>query len=171
MKLMVNKGAPLQQKTPCLVLGVIEGQLKTPLLQQLDKSFAGALARATRTKEFTGSKGQSLLLHAAKGLAAERVLLLGLGKENSVDLVGLRRAASRAAQLLAEKQVASFVLGLAQVPVKKSTLAERLQAVAEGVWLANYRYDRYLTKPAPDKPVALTKVTLLIESTESQSEA
>lgn len=171
MKLTVKKGDPLKQKTPCLVLGVAEGRLKEPLLQQLDKAISGAFARATRSREFTGSKGQSLLLHAAKGMSAERVLLLGLGKERGISLSGLRQAASSATRQLAEKQVGSFLLALPQVAVKKSGLAERTQAVAEGVLLADYRYDRYLSTKKPGQPVALEKVGLLIAAEEGVREA
>ncbi len=170
MKLTVKKGDPLKQKTPCLVLGVSEGKLKTTLLQQLDKQVGGAFSQATRSKEFTGSKGDSLLLYAGKGAAAERVLLIGLGKEPALSLASLRQAASSAARQLAERQLGSFLLGLALVAVKKSSLAERAQAVAEGALLADYRYDRYQTKK-PGRPLALDKVGLLIGAKESLAEA
>ena len=171
MHLSIKKGDPLKQKTPCLVLGVIEGKLKEPLLQQLDKQLAGHFARAVRSKEFSGRKGENLLLHVGPGLAAERVLLFGLGKEKSLSLAGLRQAASGSSRLLAEKQLGSFLLALPQVPLKKDSLAERVQAIAEGVLLADYRYDRYLSKDKPGQPVALDRVALLIGAKESTNEA
>ncbi len=171
MKLKIEKGDPLKLKTPCLVLGVQEGKLKEPLLQQLDKIFAGVLARSFRSKEFSGEKGQTLLLHGRQGLSAERVLLVGLGKERSLTLSCLRQTASHAAKQLAEKQVSSFLLDLAQVKLKKSSLAERAQAVAEGVLLADYRYARYLPESKPGQAVALDKVGLLINSEESLKDA
>ena len=171
MKLQIEKGAPLKQKSSCLVLGVVEGKLKNDLLQALDLAVNGAFSRAVRCKEFTGGKGETLLLHNGKGLAAERVLLYGLGKERSLNLAGLRQAASCAAKQLAEKQLDSFLLALAQVPIKKSSLAERVQVVAEGVLLADYRYSRYLAEEKPGQPVALDQVGLLIEPQDSQAEA
>lgn len=171
MHLSIKKGDPLKQKTPCLVLGVIEGKLKEPLLQQLDKQLAGHFARAVRSKEFSGRKGENLLLHVGPGSTAERVLLFGLGKEKSLSLAGLRQAASGSARLLAEKQLGSFLLALPQVPLKKDSLAERVQAIAEGVLLADYRYDRYLSKDKPGQPVVLDRVALLIGAKESTTEA
>ncbi|HSG96056.1 MAG TPA: leucyl aminopeptidase, partial [Afifellaceae bacterium] len=103
--------------------------------------------------------------------AVERVLLYGLGKERSLSLAGLRQAASIVAKLLAEKQLSSFLLALAQQPIKNSRLGERIQAVAEGVLLADYRYSRYLAKDQPGQPVALERVGLLLAAKESQAEA
>lgn len=174
MKFQLKKGAPLKQKTPCLVLGVVEGKLKQGVLQQLDLQVAGALSRAVRCKEFSGSKGETLLLHCGaggNGDNAERVLLYGLGKERSLSLAGLRQAASSVTKLLAEKQLSCFLLALTQQPVKNSSLAERVQAVAEGVLLADYHYRRYLIKEQSGQPVVLERVGLLLAVQESQAEA
>ncbi|MCK5913721.1 MAG: leucyl aminopeptidase, partial [Desulfuromusa sp.] len=64
--------------------------------------------------------------------------------------------------LLAEKQLGSFLLALPEVPIKKTDLAERIQAITEGVLLADYRYDRYLPKAKSGQPVPLNHVELLI---------
>ncbi len=171
MQLTIKKGAALKQKTPCLIIGVFEGKLKDPLLLELDKGVDGAYLRATRSKEFTGEKGQALLLHTGKSIVAERVLLYGLGKERSAGLNGLRQAASGAAKFLAEKQLGSFLLALPQLSVKKGGLAERIQAAAEGVLLAAYRYEKYLPPERPGKPAHLDKVGLLIGDKDSKAEA
>jgi len=55
--------------------------------------------------------------------------------------------------------------------LKKRRFAERVQAVAEGVLLADYRYDRYLPKDKPGQPVPLGRVGLMIDAKESTSEA
>ncbi len=171
MELTIKKGLPLKQKTPCLVLGVAEGKLKSPLLQQLDKALAGTFSLAIRSKEFGAKKGETLLLHAGKELAADRVLLVGLGKERDLSLVCLRQVASKVAKLLAEKQLNSFLLGLALIPLKKTEVQERIQAVAEGVLLADYRYDQYLKNGKSGQAIELDKVGLLLEDGASVSEA
>ena len=77
--LKIKKDQPLSQKTPCLVVGIVEGRYKTALLEDLDRAFDGAVTRAVREKEFTGSHKQTLLLHPGKRLAAHRLLLVGPG--------------------------------------------------------------------------------------------
>ncbi|RLB71830.1 MAG: leucyl aminopeptidase [Deltaproteobacteria bacterium] len=162
MKITVKKGDALKQKSPCLVLGIFSGKLKSEQLTQLDQQVAGALNRAIRSKEFSGGKGEFLLLHGGSETVAERILLVGLGKEADFSLRALRQVTSSAAQYLAKKQLANFQLALAQVPLKKSSLAERVQTITEGVLLADYRYDRYLPKDQPGQSAAMDRVVLLI---------
>lgn len=164
MKFLVKKGVALEQKTPCLVLGVFEGKLKTESLLELDKQVGGAYFKSVGSKEFTGAKGTTLLLHGGKHMAAERILLVGLGKEAAFSLQALRQTASDVTKILAEKQLANFDLALTQLHCKKTQNEDMIQAVAEGILLADYRYDRYLTKNKPGKPVQVDKVTLLIDA-------
>ncbi|MBE9486479.1 MAG: leucyl aminopeptidase [Chloroflexi bacterium] len=171
MILKIFKGEVLKQKTPCLVLGVLEGKLKDSLLLLLDKELGGTFSAAVRSHEFTARKGQTLLLHSGQGQGVKRVLFCGLGKEKDISLHSLRQTASSVSRLLAEKQLANFLLALPQVPVKKSSLAERVQAVAEGVQLANYRYDRYLGEKPAGQPIDLDKIGLLIAAKDSSAEA
>jgi leucyl aminopeptidase len=171
MDLIIKKGSALQQKTPCLVIGVFEGKFKDPLLQGLDKGLDGAFSRATKTKEFSARNGETLLVHAGKGLAAERVLFWGLGKERAASLNSLRKATSGAVRYLLDRQQSRFLLALAATPLKKGSFGERLQAISEGVLLAAYRYERYLPNERPGKPAEPEKITLLIDSTASKAEA
>ncbi len=162
MKITVKKGNALKQKSPCLVLGLFSGKLKSEQLTQLDQQVAGTFNRATRSKEFTGAKGEFLLLHGGSETVAERILLVGLGKEADFSLRALRQVTSSTAQYLAKKQLGSFLLDFPQIPLKKTDLAERVQTIAEGLLLADYHYDRYLPKDKPGQPAALAQVGLLI---------
>jgi leucyl aminopeptidase len=163
MKLQVKKGVALEQKTACLVLGVFEGKLKSEVLGAVDTLTAGAFVRAVRSKEFSGTKGQTLLLHAGDGNAIERCLFVGLGKESSFSLEALRQVSSDVANFLAGIQLAKFDLALSQLNLKKVGAAQKIQAVAEGVLLADYSYDRYLPEDRPGKAAVLDTVTLLID--------
>lgn len=162
MKITVKKGMALKQKTPCLVMGVFAGKLKTEQLTELDKQVTGTFGRATRSKEFTAAKGEFLLLHGGVETVAERILLVGLGKEGDLSLRSLRQITSSTAQYLAKKQLNSFLLTFPQLSLKKIEFAARVQAIAEGLLLADYRYDRYLPKDKPGQPAELGQVGLLI---------
>jgi leucyl aminopeptidase len=167
MKFLVKKGDILTQETPCLVLGVFEEGLKEELLLQIDQQTDGAFVRATQSKEFIGRKEETLLLHTGSKMAAERILLVGLGEKPEFSLAFLRQTASNVTKFLAEKQLGSFLLALPQLEIKKAGLAERVQTVAEGVLLADYRYDRYFSTAQPGRPVALDKIGLLISIKEN----
>lgn len=162
MEFQVRKIHPLKQKTPCLVLGVLQGKLKTPLLRELDQAMEGAVSRAAREKEFSGKHKELMLLHPGKRLPAERVLLVGLGKEMRAGLELLRQAAGAAASFLQGKGITSLATDLTALSWPRETLQARAQSVAEGFLLATYRFDRYRTEKREDLPAPLETVRLLV---------
>jgi leucyl aminopeptidase len=167
----VKKGDPLKQKTPCLVLGASEGRFTTPLLKELDAALDGALSRAAREKEFSGKNGQTILLHPGRRLPAERVLLVGLGKEKKAGLDRLRQAAGTAASYLQGKSIASYVLDLGSWFLKSVGTVARAKATVEGLILASYRFDRYRTENREDLPQSPRDATLLVEKQAQVREA
>lgn len=171
MDFNVKKGEPLKQKTPCLVIGAFEGKLRTPLLRELDRLLEGALGRAIRVKEFAGRHKETLLLQPGKRLPAERVLLLGLGKEKGAGLERLRQAAGTAAHLLQKLRIDAFAIDLPTLPLRRTALQEIAQSITEGTLLATYRFDHYRTEKRDELPPPLQGVRLLVEKQGQVKEA
>ncbi len=168
MKFTLKTGSALQQKTPCLVIGVFAGKYKEEMLRQLEPQLAGVFKRAIKSKEFAGLSGETLLMHGGGDSVVERILLVGLGKEGDFSLRSLRQISSGVVKFLTEKQLDTFLLTLPQVALKKTTFCARVQAVAEGVLLADYRYDRYLPARTAGQAVSLRCVELLMASDEDK---
>jgi leucyl aminopeptidase len=163
MDIKVKQGHPLRQKTPCLVLTAFEGKLRTAQLKELDSTLDGALGCAIRAKEFSGKQKETLLLHTGKRLPAERVLLVGLGKERGAGLERLRQAAGTAATFLQGKGITAFTVDLSSLPLRGVEAQTRAQGVTEGISLASYRFDRYRTENCEELPLPLKEVWLLLE--------
>jgi leucyl aminopeptidase len=163
MEIKVKKGTLLKQKTACLVLGAFSGKLGTPALAELDQTLDGAISRAAREKEFTGKQGQTLLLHTGKRLPAERVLLIGLGKEKGAGDERLRQGVATATTFLQGRQVSTFTVSLPSFSLRDTGMAAKAQAAAEGIALAAYRFDRYRTEKREELPPVLKDVCLLVE--------
>jgi leucyl aminopeptidase len=163
MNIKVKKGEPLKQKTPCLVLSTFEGKLRTPLLKELDHALEGALGRAVREREFSGKQKETLLLHTGKSLPAERVLLVGLGKEKGAGLERLRQAAGTAASFLQNRRITVFTLDLPSLPLRRKEPQELAQGITEGMVLASYRFDHYRTEKREDLPPTMQEACLLVE--------
>jgi len=68
-------------KTGVLVVGIFENRKLTSAAQALDKM--GAISSALKSGDISGKPGATLLLRGLTGVAAERVLLVGLGNEES----------------------------------------------------------------------------------------
>lgn len=164
MEIKLQHASPLAHKTPCLVLTVLEGKPSAPLLKDLDARLDGIVARAFKDGEFTGRQGETLLIHSGSRLAQERILLLGLGKEKGFGAERLRQAAGQLVAFLQGRRLGTCAIDLTSLPLRRMTLGEATQAVAEGLHLAAYRFDRHRTENGRELPPLLEKATLLVSS-------
>jgi leucyl aminopeptidase len=159
MDILLKHGAALKQRSACLVVGVYEKKLDTPLLVELDQALDGALSLAFKAREFNAKAKELLLLHAGRRLPAARVLLVGLGPSRQPSDEELRQALGAAAGHLQQKQVSSCVVDLASFAA--ANWPALTQTVAEGFWLATYRFTRYQSEnKASDKGLATTHLLL-----------
>ena len=87
---------------------------------------------------------------AGAALPARRILLVGLGPRRAATLEQLRQAAGTAAGQLRGKRLTDLACALPLLELPRTTPAARIEAVAEGLLLASYRFDRYQT--TADRP-------------------
>jgi leucyl aminopeptidase len=145
---------PALPKTGALVLLIAEGAAPWPAA---DTAAGGGIARALKAAEFTGKKGQTctILAPAMPGGTISRVLAVGLGKAGEVSRLGAEEAGGTAAAMLAREE---------QATVAAQGLTPGLAAaVAMGMSLRAWRFDRYRTTEKPTEKPKLAKVTVLTE--------
>jgi leucyl aminopeptidase len=153
MKFQVRIEDPLACACPVLVLGCFEGQSEEPVLARFDQALGGAVGAMFREKEFTGVLNTTGRLRTLGGVAPERLLLVGLGKEKEFTPERMRQAAGAAAQALRSPSVSAAAFF---VPGGENLL----RASAEGFGLGAYSFDRYKTKPREGEGV--DKVDFLV---------
>ncbi len=85
MEFSIKQGSPEKLKCGCVVVGVSEGGKLSAAAQVLDKAAKHALSDVIARGDMTGKSASTLLLHKLPGVAAERVLLLGLGKADELN--------------------------------------------------------------------------------------
>jgi len=162
MKLTLRFADPLKARTACLVLGVFADRLHDPLLRELDRQLGGRLQEARRSGEFTGKPNETLLLQPIAALPARRILLVGLGRRREAGLEQLRQAAGTAIGQLKGKRLTELTCALPLLELPRTTPAARIEAVTEGLLLAGYRFDRYLTDDDRPKGADPRSATLLL---------
>lgn len=169
MEILLKHEATLAQQSACLIIGVYEGKMDTALLTALDQALDGALALAADSGEFTAKPKEMLLLHGGRRLPAERVLLVGLGQPRVPAHEEIRQALGAAADYLQQKHLPSCAVDLDSFAAGKnwSTL---IQTVAEGLWLATYRFERYHSEKE-GRPNGLVEALLLLPQPELLAEA
>lgn len=84
MEFSVKSGSPEKQRTACLVVGVYEPRRLSTVGEQLDEISEGYISSIIRRGDMEGKKGQVLLLHNLPNVLAERVLLVGCGRERDL---------------------------------------------------------------------------------------
>jgi len=171
MDIKITATPLLEKKTPCLVLGAFEGKLKTPLLKEIDRQLEGALTRATQGKEFSGKHKEKLLLYPGSALAAERILLIGLGKEKGAGAERLRQALGTATSYLQERGLADFAVDLNSLAIRNLSVDTLAQHLVEAVLLSGYRFLRYRTEDADELPTLLKRLVILVEKKNQVKEA
>ena len=81
MQFLVKSSPVTTLKTATLVVAVGEGRKLGATAAALDLASDGAISSLLKRGDLAGKVGQSLLLHNLANLKAERVLLVGCGKD------------------------------------------------------------------------------------------
>lgn len=131
-----------------VIVGVFEERMLTSAAAELDAASGGLLKRLMESGDVSGRVGTTALLHQASGLAAPRVLVVGLGEQRKFDAHRFLRAtreAHRALKGLPVDVVASY---LTEVDVPRQDAEWKLLQSALVADYAAYKYTATLkTRP------------------------
>jgi leucyl aminopeptidase len=143
------------------VVAATESPVLLPAAVRLDKESSGALTRAMKFSRFTGKSGQFLEVLAPSGIEASRLLLVGLGKPESLDEKGLETIGAQIAGRLyvAHESAARLEIDVPKKSkVRKADLAAHL---AFGIRLKSYAFDKYRTRNLEDYERKLNTVRIV----------
>ncbi len=116
-----------------------------------DEKTSGALSNAANSSEFKGKFGQIVELLAPNGVAASRIILIGLGEMDALNP-------------LTSEQVGGKVINkLMYSGEKKITIVDGVIAAhaAFGIRLRSYKFDKYYTTEKNSKKSSIATVTFL----------
>ena len=128
---------PLAAKADLLVVCVASPPALAGPAAAVNAALGGVVARAVKDGEVDGKARSSTLFHAASGLAAPRVVVVGTGGGGAEDW---RAAGSAAAGAAARARARSVAIA----PPPEAGAAE-VAALLEGFGTGIYRFDRYKT--------------------------
>ncbi len=127
----------------------------------VDQLLDGLLLERSRDGEFKGNAGELLTLHPAGRLATKRVIVVGLGAAEKVDMQSLRRASASAARHAQQTNARQIALALDWTGPQISA-AQAAQAQVEGALLGLYAF-RIYQQPEKQKP-GVSQVWLYAEA-------
>ena len=150
-------------KTGCIVVGVYENKKLSAAAAGLDKS--GDIAAALKSGDITGKAGTSLLLRKLADVAAERVLLVGLGEEaTTVGEKAYNQAVQAAARNLAGLGANDAVIALPAV--KDRDLGWSIRATVLAFRESIFRADGLKSKK-DTSTAGVKKVAIAVAATEA----
>src|SRR6476660_958862 len=102
MEFTIKSGSPEKQRSACVVVGVFDNRKLSLSAELIDRASNGYISEIIRRGDMEGKLGATLLLHNVRGTLADRVLLVGLGKERDFREREFRSAIRAAVRLLNE---------------------------------------------------------------------
>ncbi|WP_027595630.1 leucyl aminopeptidase [Pseudomonas sp. LAIL14HWK12:I7] len=162
MELVVRSVAAASVKTATLVVPVGEGRKLGAVAKAVDQACEGAISAVLKRGDLAGKPGQTLLLHSLPGLKAERVLLVGSGKDEALGDRAWRKLVASVAGVLKGLNGGDAVLALDDIAVSnRDAHYGKYRLLAETLQDGEYVFDRFKSQKA--EPRALKKVTLLAD--------
>lgn len=150
MEFQAKATSPLTQRTDCLVLPVFESGKLSGDTAELDKACNGLVAKLIKQGDIKGSIGATHLLHTPAGSKAERVLLLGFGKQDdTLTAEKFDKALAKAAQAVKATPAKDVTLSLAAVIVADRDEAWKARQTALHFTDALYQFAQLKSKKAP----------------------
>lgn len=115
MEFNVKSGNPEKQRTACLIIGVSQPRKLSKAARQIDEQSDGLLSTIIRRGDMDGKIGQTLPLLNVPGTLADRVLLVGCGKDkdlNERNFLKIIDSVSQALDNLGAMEVHSYLTEL-----------------------------------------------------------
>jgi len=131
-------------KVDCLALGLYSDAKNSDLLNLLDKKLDGAISKVIKIGDFKAAVGSSIFLYTHGKIAAERLLLVGLGEKQKKTADTVRQAAAKAA--FEAVNVKAKTLAIVRHNETKIDFSRLGQIIAESVHFGGYRYDEFVTQ-------------------------
>ena len=163
MEFSIKAGSPGKQRAGCVVVGVFEGRRLSDSAQAIDAASGKFLSEVLRGGDLEGTLGKTLMLHHVRKVPADRVLLVGLGRERDFNEAAFRTAMAAAVKAIRSTGASDATVCLTDIPLKHHDTGWKVEhavlAIMEGV----YHFDRLKSKKPPNKR-ALRKVVLHVST-------
>lgn len=164
MDIKVVAGDIAGQDVGAVVVNLFEG-VTTPggATGAVDRAMGGAISSLIADGEIKGKRGEMTVIHTLGTIAPKRVLVAGLGNAESFTLDGVRGVAGEAARRLngiGVESAATIVHGAGIAGLDDRASA---QALAEGVVMGMYSFDKYKSN-SPDSSLSEMTVVEFDES-------
>jgi len=161
MKISVVAGRIEGQKAAGAVIMLFEGEKPRRVVERMDRALGGMIVRLMKHGDVKLKPGSVHLIYPEGKIAAERLVLVGLGKRSEFTLNRLRQAAGKAVPHLRDVGATDVTILSEGINLEAK---ETAQALTEGSMLGLYRFLRYKTGGENDHNREIKALTILTEN-------
>ncbi len=154
MQFSTKRGAPEMRATACIAVGVYADRKLSAAANALDRASQGTLHGVLHRGDMEGKLGSTLILYRVPGVAAERVLLVGLGEEADLHEREYREATRAAVKAAQETGAGTLTLCFAELRAGRRDAAWKARQVALAATECAYRFDSMKSKKSDPRPLA-----------------
>lgn len=129
---------------------------------EVDRLLGGLLSQIYVDGEFKAGLGEITTIYTMGKLVAKRVVLVGLGAQETLNSQAVRRASAMVARHLQSKETHQITLAL-YWPASGLNAAEAAQAQTEGVLLGLYTFRKYQRTDKHSNEQGITHVSFLLD--------
>lgn len=163
MEFSIKSGNPEKQRTACLIIGITEPRRLTAAAKAIDNISKKHISSLLRRGDIVGKAGQSLLLHNVPGTLADRVLLIGCGRERELDEKQYRNIINHSITQLGQTSVVEAVSYLSELNVKGRDHYWKIRQAVEITSHNLYEFKEFKSKKKATQK-SLRKMTLTVPS-------
>jgi len=155
MKLYLDNDPLANIQSECLVIGVTEGGALSPAAKGADEASGGTIGGMLKAGDIETTLGKVNFVHNVPGLAAERLLTVGFGKAEKLNLARFDRACQAAGKALRDHPLTCCHVTVHELDIPDTDPEQRLKQTALAIHRANYLYSA--TKPVKKESPAPLK--------------
>jgi leucyl aminopeptidase len=170
MDFVAKTGTAPSLRTDCAIVGVYKGGRLSAAAREIDAAASGLVAGLVKRGDFRGDTEETLLVPNPGGIAARRLLLVGLGDRGKLTVKAWRKAHGAAVRALFSTGAkdALSLLTTEEIPDADAYLLAR--HAAEAIEEAAYRFDE-MKSTLEDPPPKLARIALWFAERKAQKSA
>jgi leucyl aminopeptidase len=112
----------------------------------IDRILDGAISKLIEKGEIKGKPGEITVFHSLGKLPADKVVIVGLGKQAELNADKIRGAIAESCRFLQKKGILYIGTTLHKTQMHNTPTEATAQAVAEGALLGTYSFRKYISK-------------------------
>lgn len=167
MDFKIKKSAPEKAKTDALILPVFDGATLGENGATVNGATSNSLGSILKSGDIKGKCGETLIIHPLDGVQAQRIVIMGLGKQEELNESGLRKAVTAAINAIKGTAAKDAALAIDDIKVGERDRLWLGRQIAELAEHATYTFNQFKSKDN-HKTFKLKKISLLCSDSDDE---